>query len=96
MHAAPLIINIRLKSLMADFFKTSTIWVVDFRYDGRPRRWLKAFGANDDVQREMATSLHDLYGTRVQLVEVRRATEEESLQYLRGEEPKNVYCPTGR
>ena len=81
---------------MAEFFKTSTIWVVDFRYDGRPRRWLKAFRANDDVRREVANILRDLYGKRVQLVEVRKATEEESLQFLRGEEPKNVYCPTGR
>lgn len=81
---------------MGEFFKTSTIWVVDFRYDGRARRWFKAFSANDDVQREMATSLRDLYGTHVQLVEVRKATEEESLQYLRGEEPKNAYCPTDR
>ena len=81
---------------MAEFFKTSTIWVVDFRYDGRPRRWLKVFGANIDVRREMATTLYDLYGKRMQLVEVRKATDEESLQYLRGEEPKNVYCPTGR
>ena len=81
---------------MAEFFKTSTIWVVDFRYDGRPRRWLKAFSANDDVRREVATTLRDLYGKRVQLMEVRMATEEESLQFLRGEEPKNVYCPTGR
>ena len=81
---------------MSEFFKNSTIWVVDFRYDGRARRWLKAFGANNDVRRNMETSLHDLYGKRVQLVEVRKATEEETLQYLRGEEPKNVYCPTGR
>jgi hypothetical protein len=22
---------------MAEFFKTSTIWVIDFRYDGKPR-----------------------------------------------------------
>lgn len=81
---------------MADFFKTSTIWVVDFRYDGRARRWLKAFRANHDVPREVAASLRDLYGAHVQLVEVRKATEEEIQQYLRGEEPKNVYCPTGR
>ena len=69
--------------------------MVDFRYDGRARRWFKAFSANDDVLREMANALRDLYGKRAQLVEVRKATEEESLQYLRGEEPKNVYCPTG-
>ncbi len=81
---------------MADFFKTSTIWVVDFRYDGRPRRWLKAFRANHDVPREMAASLRELYGAHVQLVDVRKATDEENRQYLRGEEPKNVYCPTGR
>lgn len=81
---------------MADFFKTSTVWVVDFRYDGRPRRWFKAFSASTDVRRETATSLLDLYGTHAQLVEVRQATEEESLQYLRGEEPQNTYCSTGR
>ncbi len=88
--------NIQLTFFMADFFKTSTIWVVDFRYDGRARRWFKAFRANDDVPREMAARLRDLYGTHVQVVEVRKATEEEILQYLRGEEPKNVFCPTGR
>ena len=81
---------------MVEFSTTSTLWVVDFRYDGRPRHWFKAFGANDDVPRKMATILRDLYGKRMQLVEVRKATEEESLQYLRGEEPNNVYCPTGR
>ena len=81
---------------MAEFFKSSTIWVVDFRYDGMKRRWFKAFSGNDDVRREMATRLNDLYGTHVQLVEVRKATEEESQQYLRGEEPKNAFCPTGR
>lgn len=81
---------------MAEFFKTSTIWVVDFRYDGRARRWFKAFGPDEDVERAMTDSLEALYGKRVELVEVRKATEEEETQYLRGEEPKNVYCPTGR
>ncbi|MDP2818674.1 MAG: hypothetical protein Q8O29_10460 [Polaromonas sp.] len=81
---------------MAEFFKTSTIWVVDFRYEGKARRWFKAFGPNDDVQAHMSATLHDLYGKRAWLVEVRKATEEEELEYLRGEEPKNVYCPTGR
>lgn len=41
-------------------------------------------------------TLHDLYGKRAQLMAVRKATGEEELQYLRGEEPKNIYCPTGR
>lgn len=81
---------------MAEFFKTSTLWVVDFRYDGRPRRWFKAFSANDYVPQEMAAHLRDLYGTRAQLVEVRTATEEEISEYVRGEIPKNVYCPTGQ
>jgi hypothetical protein len=44
----------------------------------------------------MTGLLQDLYGERAQLVEVRTATEDEETQYLRGEEPKNVLCPTGR
>lgn len=80
---------------MTEYFKTSTIWVIDFRYDGRARRWFKAFGPDDDVNKIMAAHLRDLYGDRAQLVAVARATEEEERQYLRGEEPKNVYCPTG-
>ena len=79
---------------MAELFKTSTIWLVDFRYDGRARRRLKAFGANVDGRREVAITLHDLYGKHLQMVEARKATEEEVLQYLRGEEPKNVYSFT--
>jgi hypothetical protein len=81
---------------VSDFFKTSTTWVVDFRYDGRPRRWFKAFGPNVDVHAKTSTLLQDLYGERARLVEVRRATPEEESQYLRGEETKNVLCPTGR
>ena len=80
---------------MAEFFKTSTIWVVDFRYEGRARRWFAAFGPGDDVQRAVTNTLAELHGNRAQLVEVRKATEEEELQYLRGDEPKNVYCPSG-
>ena len=70
--------------------------MVDFRYEGRARRWFKAFGPDDDVQRTMATTLAELYGSRAQLVDVRKATAEEELQYLRGKEPKIDYCPTGR
>ena len=80
---------------MAEFFKTSTIWVLDFRYEGKPRRWFRAFGPNDNVQGEIAATLRALYGPRAWLVAVRKASDEEELQYLRGEEPKNVYCPTG-
>ncbi|MDP2005078.1 MAG: hypothetical protein Q8K45_05330 [Rubrivivax sp.] len=81
---------------MAAFYKTSTTWVVDYRYDGRPRRWFKAFGPNADVAGLMTTELRDLYGHRARLVEVRPATEEEETQYLHGDEPRNTFCPTGR
>jgi len=80
----------------SEFFKTSTTWVVDFRYEGRPRRWFRAFSAGDDVNKLMTLLLHALYGGRAALVEVRRATEGEETQYLRGAEPKNLMCPTGR
>jgi hypothetical protein len=83
-------------SMNSRFFKTSTTWVVDFHYDGHPRRWFKAFGANVDVKSEMTSLLQDLYGGRAKLVEVRPATEDEEGDYLRGTEPKNVMCPTGR
>lgn len=81
---------------MAEFFKTSTLWVVDFLYEGRARRWFRAFRASDDVAHLMQAQLHDLYGNRAWLVQARMATDEEERQYLRGEEPKNLYCPTGR
>lgn len=82
--------------MASEFFKTSTTWVVDFRYDGRPRRWFKAFGPGEDVTTQMTHLLQSWYGGRAKLVEVRRATDEEETLYLRGAEPKNVLCPTGR
>lgn len=78
------------------FFKTSSIWVVDFRYDGHPRRWFKLLRPGQDVPALMADELRTLYGTRAVLVGVREATPEEEAQYLRGEAPANVLCPTGR
>lgn len=81
---------------MAEFFKTSVIWVVDFHYEGHPRRWYKALRSHEDPQQAMMEQLQDLYGKRATLVGVRRATEEEELLYLRGDTPKNAYCPTGR
>ncbi len=81
---------------MSEFFRTSTIWVVDFRYDGRLRRWFKAIGPDEDARAAMSAVLSDLYADRAQLIEVRQATAVEELQYLRGEEPRNVYCPSGR
>jgi hypothetical protein len=51
---------------VSEFFKTSTTWVVDFRYEGRPRRWFKSFGPAADVHQMMTILLHDLYGERAQ------------------------------
>ena len=79
-----------------EFFKTRATWVVDFRYEGRPRRWFKVFVSGVDVRARMASELRQLYGDRARLVDVRPATDEEEAQYLRGEEPKNLLCPTGR
>ena len=81
---------------MADFFKTSSCWVVDFRYDGRPRRWFRAFVSGVDVPAAMARDLRDLYGDRAVLQTVRLATADEESAYLRGEVPLNAYCPTQR
>ena len=80
----------------SEFFRTSTTWVVDFRYEGRPRRWFRVIGPGIDVGALMSAELHQLYGNRAQRVEVRRATDEEEAQYLRGDEPKNAFCPTAR
>ena len=81
---------------MATFFKSSTTWVIDFRYDGRPRRWFKVYPVAEDAPAEAAARLAALYGDRAELVAIRPATEEEERAYLRGEQPLNVYCPTGR
>ena len=81
---------------VAQFFRTSKVWVVEFTYDGHPRRWLKALPQAADGQAEMATQLHDLYGARARLLAVRPASADEELQYIRGDGPKNVFCPTGR
>ncbi len=81
---------------MPPFYKTSTVWVVDFLYDGRARRWFKAFDAADDAAQITRNSLQEAYGARAKLVSVREATAEEDLQYLRGDVPGNAYCPTGR
>lgn len=81
---------------MADFFRRSATWVVDFRYDGRPRRWFRLFPPGADVQQLMREQLRELHGERAQLVQVRPASADEEAQYLRGEEPRNVVCPTGR
>ena len=81
---------------MAMLYRTSRIWIVDFTYDGRARRWFKPLPQEVDGAAHMAAQLHDLYGGRAQLASVRLASLEEEMQYIRGDVPRNVYCPTGR
>ena len=81
---------------VAQFFKSSKVWVVEFTYDGHPRRWLKALPAGADASAEMGTLLQDLYGPRGRLLAVRPATPDEETQYIRGDLPKNMFCPTSR
>ena len=70
--------------------------MVDFHYDGRPRRWLRAFDTAVDVEAKMTDDLRNLYGGHAKLVQVRHATPDEDEQYLRGDLPSNAICPTGR
>ena len=81
---------------MATFFKTSRLWVVDFAYEGRPRRWTKPLPEAKDGPAVFTAQLRDLYGSRARVVEIRPATPDEETQYIHGDEPKNVFCPTGR
>ena len=80
---------------VATFSKMCNVWVVVFTYDGHPRRWLKALPAGADAAAEMESLLEDLYGARTRLITVRSATPEEETQYIRGDLPRNMYCPTG-
>ena len=79
-----------------ELFKANEVWVVDFTYDGRPRRWLKALPAGTQARAAMEAVVEDLYGKRGRVVDVRRATRDEETQYIRGDLPRNLYCPTGR
>lgn len=81
---------------MVTFFKRTQVWVVEFTYEGRPRKWFKALPQGTDAQREMAAVLQDLYGRHAQLAGVRLATPQEELDYVHGNLPHNVLCPTGR
>ncbi|MCG2592551.1 hypothetical protein LZ009_07115 [Ramlibacter sp. XY19] len=81
---------------MAELFRRTHVWIVDFRYEGRPRTWYKPLPQGTDAGAAMAALLRDWYGDKAQLVGVRPATEAEELQYIRGETLKNLLCPTGR
>ncbi|NCT84525.1 MAG: hypothetical protein GXC94_15350 [Comamonadaceae bacterium] len=81
---------------MAEFFRTSAIWIVDYRFDGRPRRWWRAAPVGNDPSAALAAELAALYGSRAQLEQVRLATAEEEQAYVRGETAPNLYCPLAR
>lgn len=81
---------------MVTVFRHSEVWVVDFRHDGRPRRWLKALPAGTDGPQALQAQLQDLYGARATTITVRRATPAEDQAYVRGDLPRNAYCPSGR
>ena len=69
---------------------------MDFRYDGRARRWFQAIGPGADAHGAMQAKLRDFYGQHAHLVQVRPPTLDEETQYLRDEQPKESSCPTGR
>ena len=77
-------------------FRRSQVWVVEFTYEGRPRRWFKALPEGKDARSEMTAVLQDLYGTHAQLQQVRATTPQEETDYIRGDLPRNMLCPTGR
>ena len=81
---------------MVTFFRRTQVWVVDFSYEGRPRRWFKPLPQGTDAQAALLALLQELYGDRARLVAVRPATEQEELDYVRGNVPRNMLCPTGR
>ena len=77
-------------------YRRSQVWVVEFDYEGRPRRWFKALPQGSDAQADMRALLRDLYGGRARLGQVRPATPQEELDYVQGRLPRNMPCPTGR
>ena len=72
------------------FYKTSKVWILDFTYDGAPRRWFKALLEDADARTLFEAQRGDLYGKRGRFVDVRPATRDEETQYLNGTAPKNV------
>lgn len=81
---------------MATVFRRTQVWVVDFTYDGRSRQWFKALPQGTDAGVAMRDQLRELYGAHARLVSVRPATAQEELDYVRGNLPRNMLCPTGR
>lgn len=80
---------------MVTFFKRSQVWAVEYQWDGRTRHWLKALPEHADAPAQLRAELRELFGDRARLVSVRPATADEELDYVRGNLPRNAYCPTG-
>lgn len=81
---------------VATFFKTSRLWVVDYTWKGRPRRLFKGLPEGADGPTLLAAELTDVHGPLARLVEIRPASPQEETDYLRGKQPANILCPTGR
>ena len=81
---------------MVTFYKTSKLWVLDFAYDGRLRRWVKSIPDGENARDRLEAQVRDLYGKHGRVIDVRVATSDEETQYLQGTLPKNAICPTGR
>ena len=81
---------------MATFFKTSRLWVLDYTWHGRSRRWYKALPEGADAPALLAAELAEFQGPQARLVAVRPATAQEETQFLQDKLPKNMLCPTGR
>jgi hypothetical protein len=81
---------------MAEFFKTSTLWVLDYLFDGRARRAYRALRSEHDPTTLVAAELAELHGSRARLRSVRRATDDEESAYRRGETPVHHCCPVSR
>lgn len=81
---------------MAPFFKNRRLWVVEYYWRGRPRRWYKALPEGADGQSLLAAELADVHGPQARVASIRLATAPEETDYLRGTAPRNILCPTGR
>lgn len=81
---------------MATFFKTSRLWVVHYTWKGRPRHWYKALPEGADGVNILSAELADIQGPQARVVEIRPATSQEETDYLQGNLPSNILCPTGR
>jgi hypothetical protein len=51
---------------VAEFFRTSTLWVVDYVFDGRVRSQYRALRADRDPTGLMTAELAALHGSRAQ------------------------------